>query len=692
MKGGRYVKITSALSLAAQGFRVFPISPNSKIPPADFHWKEEATTDPAKVETWWTDNPDYNIGLATGHGLLVVDADTKDGRPGLASLDMLDMMGQPESLRVATPSGGTHVYLRTTHKHRNRVDTVPNLPGIDIRSDGGYVLAPGSTIDGVPYASVSGGVSVEAAPAWLDELLLADTPRNTPKSDAPLVELDRPDNLAKAKHYLTNNAPDAVEGAGGDASTYRVAARLRDFGLSEDAALEHMLEHWNETKASPPWQPDDLATKVKNAFNHATGGWGAGTAAGEFDVLDLDVGLSPIREIGITDEKKPPSPFPLTRAAEVKDSHTPPRQWLYGYMLSRKYVGILASPGGVGKTAYTFGAAIAMASGQPLLHDAPHKPLNVWLYNLEDDLLELQRRVQAAARHYDADQETLSRIHLTSGRDRPLQIVTQKDGKTVATTDAQALADALIANKIDVLVLDPLVNAHAIPENDNEAAAKLMKVVAKIADQANCAIWLVHHTRKGFVSGEADSIRGGSPLVANSRGAHTLAPMSTEEAEVFGVPEDMRKRYIKLDDAKANMSVSSGKARWMHLQSVSLGNGDADYPTGDSVQVVTRWSPPQALDGLEHSDIRAMLVAIEAGTADGERFSMRSQDKDRWAGNLLVNEFDRTAEQAKSFLKTAEQKGWIVTEEYSSPTQRKTRKGIVVYLANVPENEVSDLD
>lgn len=437
------------------------------------------------------------------------------------------------------------------------------------------------------------------------------------------------------------------------------------------------------------WLCDKLGT-APEALGHST-------AAAEFGALDeLDIGEPPRpankQDDFLEPEKKADIGFPITRASTALTSTLPPRQWLYGYMLSRKYVGILASPGGVGKTAYTFAATLAMASGEAHLHDRPHKPLRVWLYNLEDDITELERRIQALARHYDVKPETLDNIILTSGRDRPLQLVTQKDGKTIATNDAKHLADALLANNVDVLILDPLVNAHAIPENDNEAAAKLMRVVAKIADMANCAILLVHHTRKGFVAGEADSIRGGSPLVANSRGAYTLAPMSTEEAKLYGVPEDMRKRYVKLDDAKANMSVSSGRARWMHLQSVALGNGDAEYPTGDSVQVVVKWSPPQALDGMEQSDIRTMLEAVEAGAGDGERFSIRTQDKDRWAGQILVDEFGKTPEQAKAFLKTASENGWITTEEYTSPTQRKVRKGLFVHLAKLPEEAIAEIE
>lgn len=144
------------MGLAAQGLRVFPLIPNGKQP-AIKEWQREATPDAGKIDRWWrTSFSDSNIGIATGQGLLVIDADCKDGRPGLESLSLLDMEGLPESFRVRTPSGGVHVYL-TYHPSAEisgGVDCLKGYPGIDIRADGGLVVGPGSTIDGVAYEIV----------------------------------------------------------------------------------------------------------------------------------------------------------------------------------------------------------------------------------------------------------------------------------------------------------------------------------------------------------------------------------------------------------------------------------------------------------------------------------------------------------------------------------------------------------
>ncbi|CAN7549358.1 bifunctional DNA primase/polymerase [Rhizobium sp. LjRoot30] len=280
-------KLANALALAEQGFRIFPLSPRSKKPPRDFAWKEEATTDPDRIREWWKADANYNVGVATGGGTIVVDADTKEGAPGLASLEMLELAcGMPKSFRVQTPSGGMHVYLRVDQTHRNRVHSIPDYPGIDIRSDNGYVVGPGSVVDGKPYVAIPG--AIEPAGAEVEAALLANAPTHTvADSKAPAVELDLPAHVELAKEYLVNRAPEAVEGAGGNETTYTVAARCREYGLTQEATLEIMLEHWNETKAFPAWLPADLQTVVANAYRYATGSWGGGMAVAEFDVVDL---------------------------------------------------------------------------------------------------------------------------------------------------------------------------------------------------------------------------------------------------------------------------------------------------------------------------------------------------------------------------------------------------------------------
>jgi len=631
--------------------------------------------------------------LVRDDGITGIDLDKcidADGRVEPWAQFILD--GFSETYAEVSPSGrGLRLIARGKPDKAMKFDPA----GVEVYGDGRYLTITGNRHPDAPSA-------INPAPLTLDAL--AERIRETKPGAAPAATAtttnERTDFVGRANHLamqrLADWVPDVFPAAQYHDATkgYRVASAdlgrdleedlsitpngIVDFGLHDmgDAregkrtAIDLVIEYGEQKdeKAAALWLCDRLGQNPETI--------GYATAANEFGAIAVQEDA-----------------FPRTSASTAILTLPPPRQWLYGYMLSRKYVSILASPGGVGKTAWTFAAAISMATGTAHLHERPHKPLKVWLYNLEDDILELQRRIHAAATLYDTPKEALDRITLTSGRDRPLRIVRQHEGKTILTKDVEALTNSLIANSIDVLVLDPLVNAHAIPENDIDATAELMRVVASIADKANCAILLVHHTRKGFVSGEADSIRGGSSLVANSRGAYTLAAMSADEAKTFGVPEDRRKRFIKIDDAKANMAPSGEGGRWVHLQSVTLGNGDADYPAGDSVQVASKWSPPKALDGLSHSDIRDMLAAIEVGTDGGELFSFHNTGKNaRWVGKALIDGFGRTPEQAKSFIKIAREKGWLFEEEYVSPVNRHKVKGVKVSLANLGDSEIVDLD
>ncbi len=149
-------RLDHALRLARRGFRVFPVIANGRSP-AFKGWQAAATTDEAIITAWFTGAyRDNNIGVATGQGVLVLDCDAKHGKLGLRSLEDLDMLGLPHGYRVRTPSGGVHVYLKIDAgiPITVSVDALENYPGIDVRCEGGLVVAPGSTIDGREYVEI----------------------------------------------------------------------------------------------------------------------------------------------------------------------------------------------------------------------------------------------------------------------------------------------------------------------------------------------------------------------------------------------------------------------------------------------------------------------------------------------------------------------------------------------------------
>lgn len=146
-----------ALARASEGFRVFPLEPGGKVPTIK-GWQDAATTDPARIEAWWWDPVmevplGYNVGVATGRGLVVVDVDMKNGKDGEKSLRLLEMLfcDLPATHEVRTPTGGRHLYFRSANPVRSRIGF---MTGIDIKGEGGFVVAEGSVVDGGVYARI----------------------------------------------------------------------------------------------------------------------------------------------------------------------------------------------------------------------------------------------------------------------------------------------------------------------------------------------------------------------------------------------------------------------------------------------------------------------------------------------------------------------------------------------------------
>ena len=163
-----------AEALASRGFKIFPCKPRDKVPAVP--WKSLATSDLDVVRAWWGPDggPELNIGLVTGaaSGVWVLDVDGPEGEAGLR--DLLRRHGDDVSATmIAETARGRHVYFRMPPC------TIPNSAGmigakLDVRGDGGYVVAPPSVHQsGHVYRwLVDGGVFIDA-PEWLIELATA---------------------------------------------------------------------------------------------------------------------------------------------------------------------------------------------------------------------------------------------------------------------------------------------------------------------------------------------------------------------------------------------------------------------------------------------------------------------------------------------------------------------------------------
>ncbi len=187
----------AARAYARWGLKVFPLAPDAKVPIAGSRGFLDATDDPARLAAWWAATPSANLAIATGASdLVVVDVDPRKG--GADTLAFLvqqhggDFLQTPTAL---TGGGGQHLYYRRPAGLRlpSGVDRLG--PGLDVRGDGGYAVAPPSTVATRRYHWEFGyGLDehpLAALPAWMGDLL-AVPPVDEP-APSPRVAFASPD-------------------------------------------------------------------------------------------------------------------------------------------------------------------------------------------------------------------------------------------------------------------------------------------------------------------------------------------------------------------------------------------------------------------------------------------------------------------------------------------------------------------
>lgn len=283
----------TALALAEQGFYVFPLRPNSKLPAID-DFPNRATRDAEQIKKFWVDpvldiEQPYNIGISTtkyngSQALVVVDVDNKSDKNGNEELLKLELEGYDfiDTATQVTPTGGLHLVYRTKEPITQGTNKLGR--GLDIRSKGGYIVGQGSVIDGKPYVWKSAQIEVQQCPAWIIEKCGRALEKD-PFAEKTDVDQDRA--MKRAQVYLENDAPLAIEGEAGDQTTFKVAAKLKDFGLTRQSAI-NALEIWWNGRCQPPWDSQELTKKVNNAYDYGLNPIGNRSPEADFTPVGLD--------------------------------------------------------------------------------------------------------------------------------------------------------------------------------------------------------------------------------------------------------------------------------------------------------------------------------------------------------------------------------------------------------------------
>jgi AAA domain len=300
--------------------------------------------------------------------------------------------------------------------------------------------------------------------------------------------------------------------------------------------------------------------------------------------------------------------------------------------------------------------------------------------SLEDDGEELERRVEATLLHYGiARPELKGWLFLAApGGTRGKIMTADKRGNTTAGPLKSYIEATIVKRQIDIVSLDPFVKSHKVEENNNSGIDEVVQLLTDMAIKHNIALDAPHHTSKGASDpGNADRGRGASAMKDAARLVYTLTVMSSEEAKAFGISEELRKLYVRMDSGKVNIAPPSGKAKWFRLVGVRLDNGNEHYPNGDEVQAAEPWTPPETWADLSNPLLNQMLTAIDAGLADGTRYTDAGAAKERAAWRVVLKHAPNKSDaQAREIIKTWIKNGVLESRSYHNPVTRTDVLGL----------------
>lgn len=269
--------MAAALDLAAAGWEVFPLIENTKRP-LTAHGVKDATTDADTIRAWWERNPGANLGLAPGADLLVLDVDTKHGIDGHNTLTGFEFVhGElPPTRTTETPSGGWHLYFKKPPELRikNRVNV---RPGLDVRTLGGYLVAPPSVIDGKPYRWLNDAPMADAPP-WLVALVTEEKQPAPPMAPQAPTAAPRGARDTYTQRAIDRATSDVLSAGPGERNNELNAAA---YGLARLAAADRL--DWGQVSQALERAAVAAGLALSEVRTTLKSAWGKGSTNPSFE-------------------------------------------------------------------------------------------------------------------------------------------------------------------------------------------------------------------------------------------------------------------------------------------------------------------------------------------------------------------------------------------------------------------------
>ena len=452
--------LDAALTYASKGWKVFPCQPGGQDPLGELapHGVHSATTDAATIQRWWKAQPEANIGLAPDP-LAFVDVDAHGERDGRMDwLELADELSLPETVTVSTPGQGWHFWWLGQAK--NAADVIP---GIELRVDGWYVLAPPSRrADGI-YTFTPGHspdeVDVAPLPA---ELVARLTKKKQPDGERIIIERSDAWLVPALRGGLS-------EGELRNSTATRLAGLLRRRGFTGEQILE-LLRGWNLRNSEP--LPESELVKVAHSVAR------------------------------YQPEARCSGALTLSEIASKAGSLS----WAWPGWIPSGCLSMILGAQNVGKSFFAAHAIAVLTGAIAGWPDGtkPERTGRVILAETEGFRSEYARRLLALGVKPDAV------LFPTDA---------EEDAFFVADLlrDLEALADLAIEVDAAALVVDSLSGGHSLDENSADMR-RVLKALAQLAGELSIPVLVVHHLRKKNAL-EADA---GRPSIDRARGSSTV--------------------------------------------------------------------------------------------------------------------------------------------------------------------------
>ena len=358
-----------ALHYADMGLAVFPLMPRDKRPATENGCKA-ATTNKQQITEWWDRYPDCNIGIATGSvsgGLVVIDLDEDEEKDKHGYEVLKEWQREhgelPETWRSITGRGGYHWLYKDNATNKTRAGL---YDGIDIRAEGGYIVAPPSVHPNgriYEWEQGPGDCEIAQADSAVINFLMGTVPEGWDKQGFQMQET-------------------IPEGQRTSAMIALIGCQKAK-GLSNEAIMAAVRAE-NENRCQPPLTDEELKKTVFPALKR---GW------------DATNPYTAVYDKGKFRKQKNHSLEMVTMdSAEEKNP-----DWLVTDYIPRYQITSLAGDGGSGKTTVWCALAAAISSGtRPFLLDGlvPFKfskcdPEKVMFFSAEDSFeYTLKRRLR----------------------------------------------------------------------------------------------------------------------------------------------------------------------------------------------------------------------------------------------------------------------------------------------------------